>query len=162
MKKIICATMMTAIFGIVSAHGVKTSPVAPPDKDSVRAALSKINKLYGQAYAQGDSSLFLHCYTPDGAVMAANAPILGGKNGLLVFFKAAYKMGIRDVQFTTIDLYGLTNEYVTEQGVYEMLDANNQSMGKGKYLVLWKKTEEGWKMYRDMFNGDGAPQAMGK
>ena len=146
--------MTTAIFGIVS-YG-RTSAVTP-DKDSVKTAIEAVNKMYGEAYSKGDSSLFLDCYTPDGCVMAANIPILGRQKGLLMFYRAAYKSGIRNVVFTTVDLYGITDEYATEQGVYETFDADNKSTGKGKYLVLWKKTASGWKMHRDMFNADAQP-----
>jgi len=48
----------------------------------------------------------------------------------------------------------MTDQYVTEEGSYEMFDGSNNSLGKGKYLVLWKKTADGWQMFRDMFNAD--------
>lgn len=150
--------MMTmAIFSVVS-YG-RTSAVAPasaatPDKDSVKAALAAVNRTYGESFSKGDSSLFLDCYATDGCIMAANTPLLPGRKGLLLFYRSAYKTGIRDIAFTTVELYGLTDEYATEQGVYELFGAEHQSLGKGKYLVLWKKTAAGWKMYRDMFNGD--------
>ena len=153
MLKFILSLMTTAIFGIVSAKDVRICP-AVPDTGSVRAALATVNQRYGEAYRTGDSSLFLNCYTPDGAVMAANAPILSGYKGLLLFYKAAWRTGIRNVVFHTVELFGLTDETVTEQGVYELFDAGNRSLGKGKYLVLWKKTTAGWKMHRDMFNAD--------
>jgi ketosteroid isomerase-like protein len=148
--------VITAIFGIVTTNYAKASPAAVPDKDSVKAAISGVNKMYGEAYLKGDSSLFLDCYTPDGSIMAANAPILSGRSGQLLFYKAAYKTGIRNITFTTAELYGLTEEYATEQGVYELLGGDNQFLGKGKYLVLWKNTAAGWRMHRDMFNGDGS------
>src|SRR5260370_4785473 len=84
MKKIIFSIMTTAIFGVVSANYGRAAP-AVRDIDSVKAALASVNKMYGEAYRKGDSSLFLDCYTPDGSVMAANAPILGGRKGLLLF-----------------------------------------------------------------------------
>jgi hypothetical protein len=37
----------------------------------------------------------------------------------------------------------------TSEGVNTVWDLSN-----GKYLVLWKKTSEGWKMFRDSFSGD--------
>jgi ketosteroid isomerase-like protein len=154
MKKIILSMAITAIFGIVNMGYAKAVSPAGPDKDSVKAAIAGVNKIYGEAYLKGDSSLFLDCYTPDGCIMAANTPILGKRSGQLLFYKAAYKTGIRNIIFTTVELYGLTDEYVTEQGVYELFGSNGQSLGKGKYLVLWKKTAAGWKMHRDMFNGD--------
>jgi ketosteroid isomerase-like protein len=156
MKKIF-SMVITAIFGIVTTNYAKADSAIVPDKDSVRAAISGVNKLYGEAYLKGDSSLFLDCYTPDGNIMAANAPILSKRSGQLLFYKAAYKSGVRNIIFTTVELYGLTEEYVTEQGVYELFGADKQSLGKGKYLVLWKKTAAGWRMHRDMFNGDAPP-----
>ncbi len=153
MKKII-SMAITAIFGIVTTSCAKADPGTVPDKDSVKAVISGVNKMYGEAFIKGDSSLFLDCYTPDGNIMAANAPNLGKRSGQLLFYKTAYKSGVRNILFTTVELYGLTEEYVTEQGVYELFGADKQSLGKGKYLVVWKKTADGWRMHRDMFNAD--------
>ena len=154
MKKNILSMAITAIFGIVNMSYAKAGSTTVPDKDSVKAAIAAVNRIYGEAYLKGDSSLFLDCYTPDGSIMAANIPILSKRSGQLLFYRAAYKTGIRNVVFTTVELYGLTDEYVTEQGVYELFGTSGQSLGKGKYLVLWKKTSAGWKMHRDIFNGD--------
>jgi ketosteroid isomerase-like protein len=127
----------------------RTTPI-----DSLRAIIAATNKTYGEAYGKGDSSQFINCYAPDACILPANTPALCGRAGFLIFFKAGYKMGIRNIVFTTKDLYGVSETYVTEEGVYEMLDGDNKSIGKGKYLVLWKKTGSGWKMFRDMFNSD--------
>ena len=94
--------------------------------------------------------------------MPANSPALCGETGILTFYKFGYKAGIRNIVFTTAGLFGLTDQYVTEQGSYEMFDANNASLGKGKYLVVWKKTRDGWKMHRDMFNADAPPARSAK
>ncbi len=134
-----------------------TSRQKPHYTDTIKNNISEVNKRYGEAFSKGDSSLFINCYTPDACVMAANIPALCEKGGLLRFFKFAYKSGIRNIVFTTAGLYGQTADYVTEQGNYEMFNSENQSLGKGKYLVLWKKTAEGWRMYRDMFNSDAPP-----
>jgi ketosteroid isomerase-like protein len=44
--------------------------------------------------------------------------------------------------------------YVTEEGLWQSFDANNKMFDNGKFLVLWKKTPEGWKMFRDSFSSD--------
>jgi hypothetical protein len=86
--------------------------------------------------------------------MPAGSPLICGYKGQLAFYKFAYKAGVRNVVFNTLALFGITDQYVTEQGTYEMFDVNNTSIGKGKYLVVWKKLAGGWKMYRDMFSSD--------
>lgn len=154
-------TCLAALALLVAQHiYAGTLPSGPGKGDPVQDEIRKIDKTYGLAFSKGDSSLFLSCYAPDACLMAANTPLLCGKNGLLAFYRAAYRMGIRNVEFNTIALYGQTDDYVTEQGSFDMFDATGTSLGKGKFLVVWKKTAEGWKMFRDMFSNDAPPHSM--
>jgi hypothetical protein len=45
-------------------------------------------------------------------------------------------------------------EFVTEEGFWQTFDADNKLLNNGKFLVLWKKTPGGWKMFRDSFSSD--------
>jgi ketosteroid isomerase-like protein len=115
---------------------------------------------YKDALIKGDSALFLNCYTPDACVLAPNVPQLCGKRGLSQFFKGVYfQSGVRDASFTSLGLFGQTADYVTQQGAVEIFDAADHSLGKGKVLIVWKKTGEGWKMFRHMLNFDAAMPA---
>jgi ketosteroid isomerase-like protein len=154
--KSVLLEITAALLLLIHLHPVSAgqSKAGTPPVDSLRAIITATNKTYGEAYGKGDSSLFINCYAPDACIMPANTPTLCGRAGFLALFRAGYKMGIRNIVFTTKELYGLTDSYVTEEGVFEMLDGDNRSLGKGKYLVLWKKTPLGWKMFRDMFNND--------
>jgi ketosteroid isomerase-like protein len=135
-----------------------TRDINKQDTSKIKAALHKVNLSYGEAFSKGDSSLFINCYTPDACLLPSNSPSLCGVQGQLGFYRFAYKAGIRNIVFTTLDLYGITEQYVTEEGSFEMFGPNNVSYGKGKYLVVWKKTADGWKMYRDMFSNNSAPK----
>ena len=87
--------------------------------------------------------------------MPPNAPASCGADAPLKFYKIAYdKIGLRNGKFTTVDVYGDAKEYVTEIGFWQSFDANNKMFDNGKFLVLWKKTPQGWKMYRDSFSSD--------
>ena len=66
-------------------------------------------------------------------------------------------MGVRSIEFKTLALFGATQDFVTEHGVYDFKNAEGKSLGRGKYLVVWKRTPSGWRMYRDMFNNDALP-----
>ena len=153
--------MKRSIFSLLivsSTSGLIHAQSKLPDADI--QAISRINKQYGEAFTKNDSSLFLDCYAPDACLLAPNTPALCGEKGLQLFYKAAYKTGMRNIIFTTADWYGYNGEYVTEQGTYQQLDAGSNPMGAGKYLVVWQRLEKGWKMLRDMFNADGAPKKM--
>lgn len=115
-------------------------------------AITGVNRQYGEAFARHDSTLFLDCYASDACILAPNAPALCGEKRLSLFYRAAYGTGIRNIVFTTVSWYGYAGDYVTEQGTYQQFDANNNSIGTGKYLVVWQRLANGWKMLRDMFN----------
>jgi ketosteroid isomerase-like protein len=124
--------------------------------DSVSDDIGKIEEQYKEAFITGDSALFLKCYAPDACVLAPNIPTLCGQRGLSQFFKGTRQAGIRDARFISIGLFGQTLEYVTQQGAIEIFNVDGHSLGKGKVLIVWKKTDEGWRIFRHMLNFDAA------
>ncbi|MHA7129288.1 YybH family protein [Algoriphagus namhaensis] len=126
------------------------------DLQEVREAIARSNIVYWQAFVQGDSSLFIDRYAKDACIMLPNAPSMCGEMAAQDFFSTAYKlMGIRNGKFTTTEIFG-TGQYVTENGLFELRDSTNNLIDNGKYLVLWKNTEEGWKMFRDSFSSNNS------
>ena len=120
-----------------------------------KKAIAASNEIYFQAFAEGDSSLFIDRYTKDCWIMPPNAPALCGADAPLEFFKTAYhKFGLRNGKFITIDVFGDGVEFVTEEGFWQSFDTNNRLFDNGKFLVLWRKTPDGWKMFRDSFSSD--------
>jgi ketosteroid isomerase-like protein len=125
--------------------------------EEAKKAIAESNKLYFVLFAKNDPTL-VNLYAEDACLMVPDASPTAfcGRAAIATFFKEGYeKIGLRNGKFTTTKVYGDGAEYVTEEGVLEMYEANEKLFDKGKYLVLWKKTKEGWKMYRDMFNSNG-------
>lgn len=119
-----------------------------------KKAIAASNAVYFTSFTKNDSSIFLNCYAKDACLMGANAPIMCGQEAILKFFRSGYKEGLRSGRFTTTAVYGDGNEYVTEEGIGQIFDAQGNLLSQGKYLVLWKNTSDGWKMFRDSFSGD--------
>jgi ketosteroid isomerase-like protein len=123
--------------------------------EEAKKEIAASNKIYFQAFAKGDSALFIARYAKDCWIMPPNAPALCGEDAPLEFFKTAYtKFGLRNGKFITIDVFGDGGEFVTEEGFWQSFDAYNKLFDNGKFLVLWKKTPDGWKMFRDSFSSD--------
>lgn len=123
--------------------------------EEAKTAIAQSNDIYFQAFSKGDSSIFIDRYATDACIMPPNSPALCGKNAAGSFFKIAYEqLGLRNGKFTTTAVYGDGKEFVTEEGHWQSLDSNNVLTDNGKFLVLWKKTEQGWKMFRDSFSSD--------
>jgi ketosteroid isomerase-like protein len=122
--------------------------------EEAKKAIAKSNAIYHQSTAKNDSSIFLNSYAIDACVLPPNAPMVCGREALAKFFRAGYEIGIRGGQFTTTNVYGDGNGYVTEEGTGQVYDVNGKVYDDFKYLVLWKKTKDGWKMYRDSFSSN--------
>jgi ketosteroid isomerase-like protein len=163
MKSIALTSLSLFLLATLSfnAHGA-IAPHLKTDSASVKKDIAWVDSIYAKAFAQQDTSLFLKCYAADGAIMPPGRPLLSGKPMLLAFFNFGCKSGVRNIVFSSKGLYGLTDHYVTEQGQFEMFDDQQKSIAKGKFLTIWKKTPQGWKMFRDMFSDDAAVTLGGK
>jgi ketosteroid isomerase-like protein len=126
-----------------------------PSLEEAKKEIAASNTIYFQAFAKGDPSIFINRYAKDCWIMPPNAPVLRGAGAPLEFFKTAYnKFGLRNGKFITLDVFGDGKEFVTEVGIWQSFDVHNVMFDNGKFLVLWKKTTDGWKMYRDSFSSD--------
>jgi ketosteroid isomerase-like protein len=123
--------------------------------EEAKKTIAESNRIYFKAFARNDSSIFINRYAKDCWIMPPNAPALRGADAPLQFFKTAYyKFGPRNGKFITLDVFGDGKAYVTEIGLWQSFDARHKHFDNGKFLVLWKKTPDGWKMFRDSFSSD--------
>ena len=117
--------------------------------------ISASNAIYFESFVKNDPEIFKARYAKDACILAPNAPKACGADAAAVFFKFAYEnLGLRNGKFTTTAVYGSGNEFVVEEGLYESYDGNGKLTDDGKFLVLWRKTTDGWKMFRDSFSSN--------
>jgi ketosteroid isomerase-like protein len=147
--------LIALAFFILLSGCAQKSKTTSSGLDEAKAAIAASNAIYFQAFAKGDSSIFIERYAEDCCIMAPGAPAMCGSDAPLAFYKVAYEqIGLRNGKFITTDVYGDGETYVTEEGLWQSFDADNKMFDNGKFLVLWKKTPKGWKMYRDSFSSD--------
>lgn len=120
---------------------------------AIKTNIEKTNTLYFELFKKKDTAI-VNLYTDDASLLAPNSPPINGRAALIKDFKAAYTGNIAGVKFNTKEVYGNNDIYVTEEGTWQVFADNGQVIDSGKYLKLWKKTKEGWKIFRDVFNSD--------
>ena len=127
--------------------------------EEAKKAIAASNAIYFDSFAKNDSSIFINRYAKDACILAPNAPAMCGRVATAKFFKSAYEeYGLRNGKFITTAVYGDGKEYVTEEGLWQSFDASGKLFDDGKFLVLWKNTSEGWKMFRDSFSSNHSPK----
>jgi len=125
------------------------------DLSEAKNAIQKSNAIYFDSFKNNDPSIFIDRYAEDASILLPNTPQIYGKEGAASFFRKAYdEYGLRGGKFITTAVYGDGVKYVTEEGLWQSYNSKGELMDDGKFLVLWKKTDKGWKMFRDSFSSN--------
>jgi ketosteroid isomerase-like protein len=147
MKQISIFSLLISVGTICAAQSKQTLV------EEARKAIEASNAIYSDLANRNDGSILTR-YTEDACLLPSNTAPLCGREAVLNFFKDGPKVHSK---FTIISVFGEGGDYVTEQSNYELYDMNWKKLDEGKILVVWKKTNEGWKMHRDMFSSNWTP-----
>ena len=146
---IVGAIAVVSIIYVNQVYAQSKSELAETKK-----AIATSNGIYFSSFMKNDATIFADRYADDCIILAPNSQSFKGRKGALDFFKLGYDAGLRNGKFITEAVYGDGKEYVTEMGRWQSIDAKGKVTDDGKFLVLWKKTAKGWKMFRDSFSSN--------
>ncbi len=156
-------TLMLAIFFVACNDTATTDNKTAAkdstgnDSESVKAHIKKEASNFEEEVKRGDSTAMAAHYGSDALVMPPNSEPVKG-NDIAGLWGGAIRMGVKDLKLNITDISGGGDVYA-ETGTYEMFGAENKSMDKGKYVVVWKKDNGNWKIYRDIWNSNVAMPA---
>ena len=155
MKKVKIAILALLALGCSFADAQSGKGNQNVSLEEAKKAIAASNAIYFESFAKNDPSIFVNRYAKDACILSPNAPAMCGREAAAQFFKTAYEeFGLKNGKFITTAVYGDGKEYVTEEGLWQSFDAQGKLFDDGKFLVLWKKTNEGWKMFRDSFSSN--------
>jgi uncharacterized protein (TIGR02246 family) len=125
----------------------------------VRAEIAEHNALFGEAFASGDSAAVAARYTVDGSVLPPNGAVATGPEALAAFWGAVRASGIARATVTTDEVFYTGGDVASEVGHVQLALADGTIADEAKYVVIWKKTDAGWRMHRDIWNSNRAAPA---
>jgi len=129
------------------------SCVAPQEDTSrISEGISKANEAFMSALSNGDAAGVAAQYTDDAQFMAPNADLVIGKQEIQNVIQGFVDAGINGISLESTEIEGIGN-MAFEIGKYT-LSVDEQVIDNGKYIVIWKKVEEDWKLHRDIFNSN--------
>ena len=102
--------------------------------------------------AKGDSIGLANAYTTDAKFMSAGAPAVVGRANIQKAMADIVKFGITRVDLRLKKVFG-TEDLIAEEGELTLF-INNDAVAEEKYIVLWKKEDSKWKLFRDIFNSN--------
>ena len=120
----------------------------------VRKAIEEALLKFGECVRAGHVAALVALYTENARILPPNSEIIGGREAIEEFWGAMFGLGLKDAVLTTIDLVG-EGDTVTEMGKAQVRfqqEGQEPIEYRDKYVVLWKRTEEGWKLHWDIWN----------
>lgn len=121
------------------------------DLSTARNWIEKDNAKFVDELKRGDSMALAAHYTADALVLMDNSEPQKGKDIASAWGQVIRMAGVKDFKITTTDVTGNAG-LLAETGTYEMYGEGNKLIDKGKYVVVWKPENGGWKIYRDIGN----------
>lgn len=116
--------------------------------------ISTVSKAFSAAYMREDIETLTKYYTEHAKIMPPNAPIIEGHvaiqnrwflpEGIDILLHEAIPEEIR-----------IVGNYAYDYGIYRGKTKNlngKEVSWRGKYLIVWEKTEDNWKIYLDIWN----------
>lgn len=128
--------------------------------EKVRIAIEKANIRFADEIRKGNAVSLASLYTEDAVLLPPNSEKVHGRKGTEEFWQGAIsQLGLKAATLKTEELIGSGNTY-TEVGSYTLkIQPKGQEPveDKGKYVVVWKQTPDGWKLHRDIWNSSLPP-----
>ncbi|MBJ6367817.1 YybH family protein [Snuella sedimenti] len=119
-----------------------------------KAEIVDANKEFMKRFAASDSIGLSNLYSMDAKFMMNGAPAIIGRENIQSTLSSIMASGISSVKLITIDVWG-TENFITEEGELSLFIGEDE-VDQGKYMVLWKKEDGKWKLFRDIFNSNQA------
>ena len=135
---------------------------AEVDLAEVEKSIEEMNTKLSEAVAKGDAEAAAACYTEDAQAFPPNEKMISGRDDIKEFFAAGFAKGFSGLELTVSEVSG-AGDMAYETGTYETtVNPGGQDVvaftDKGKYIVIWKKGEDGtWRLHRDVWNSNMTP-----
>ncbi len=142
------------LIGLVSL-GFLTAPPASA-ADDVRSAIEAANKKWEAAASRGDGAEVATLYTTDAELLPSQSDFVRGTQAIAQFWQAVFDSGVKGVSLTTLEVEGCGNT-AHEVGKLEIRGADGKVLDRGKYIVVWKKEGDAWKLHRDIWTTSVVP-----
>lgn len=137
-----------------NAENTGTNETGKPafDLASAKREIEAVNKDFMDLVAKGDTIGIANLYTTDAKVMFDGAPAALGKRSIQTVFSQILNSGVTTVDLKTIDVFG-TESLLAEEGAITVY-VKDMVVAVEKSIVLWKKEDGKWKLFRDIANSN--------
>jgi len=120
---------------------------------------STVTQSFEIAFTRHDLPGLLALFTEDAQILPEHGPVITGHSEIESFLK---NQMTPVVSFKTdTDMTLVRGDIAVEQGHYTVRDTRQgANIEMGKYMFVWRKVNDDWRIYRTIYNTDVAPKGL--
>ena len=141
------ANQMMPMQGMGEAEGESADP---------RSTIEAANERFISAYNQGSAAGVAALYTEDAQLLPPNSEVVEGREAIQGVWQGMIDSGIQRVQLDISEVSGM-GDTLYEVSNYTLYGADEEMLGRGKYIIIWKQEDGEWRIHRDIFNSSMPP-----
>lgn len=151
-----------AVLGFVACQPQGQQQQAAVDTSAIQSKLDSLGRLVSRANRTGDAELFASTWAEDGIMSAAGSPLVRGRDSIVAAFKQRPPLPPgAEMTIHPIEMRVLSAKWAYALGVDSLTytpDGSGEPITKtSTFLVLIRKTPDGWKTYREVLGWNGPP-----
>lgn len=162
--KLLLAAVVSALLAALACGPQTPAPDPAAEKvsaDEEKAAIDEIRAKYIAAENAGDAAALAELYTENGVYMPANAPAAEGRSAIQSSYEGMFKQYKAQADATPVSVVEITGDWAFERGTFKTtltpVDGGDPVEDAGKYVVVTRKTGDGWKVHYLIWNSDNPP-----
>jgi len=124
------------------------------DIDAANKAIQIQIRAFESALKKGDSAAIRNLFCIDARLLNHGSPSTVGRADIVKSLAEMIRDSITGSGFVTTGLWG-SDEILAEEGTGYFAKSNGTVIARGRYLLIWKKEDGLWKIFRDTFFSDG-------
>jgi ketosteroid isomerase-like protein len=136
-----------AVFAAIAAVlGAVTSAPADP----AGAAIEANNRAFIEAFLRGDAEALAGMYSAAAKVIAPGNEVAAGRPAIAAFWRRVLDGGAKGLELNTGAVES-AGDLAYEDGTVKLVGADGKA-SVARYVVVWKREGERWKLHRDIWN----------
>jgi uncharacterized protein (TIGR02246 family) len=129
-----------------------TLPSALIGQADTTAEVEEAIMAWQTAWNAGDGAGVAALYTEDAILLPPGSEPVQGKEAIQTFWQGtidAFEDDRVELQSKEVHIHG---QMAVQIGRWAGLDSDGEQLNHGSFLHVWKKTDQGWKTIRDIWN----------
>jgi uncharacterized protein (TIGR02246 family) len=147
--------LMWLLLGAIAGQAHLEAQSAASDS----AAIHELARQFSAAYVRGDPGAMARLYTPDAVIFPERSEAISGAEAIRRFWTLPPERRITRHVITPAQIR-VDGRHAYDHGTFEIAgtrDGKSWGPARGKYVVVWRREKDGWRIHLDMWNSGPEP-----